>query len=263
MKTSAQRMLKMVLLTTLACATALAMSNTAPVRAGTAACARVAWFPRFSPAQLTNVPGLYFVSGLKGYQQTEEHTCGPAALMSLALFYGDKGIAFDRATELRVAKEAGSRSMDVRKRGGKPGTTPEEMQHWLLTNGFDVTLEYESKEDGSALRKLRENLQKRLPTLVEWIELQGHWVVVVGYDTRGTDDPWDDVLIFADSFDRYDDCPDGYTYVNANRFYWLWFDAFYFDTLTWRTMLTATPRRAAQRISTIKHKAPRHEEATD
>jgi hypothetical protein len=163
MKTSAQLVFVVGLLTMLACTSGRAMSNTAPVRAGSAACARVRWFPRFSPAQLTNVPGLYFVPGLQGYQQTEEHTCGPAALMSLARFHGVTNI----------------------------------------------------------------------------------WVVVVGYDTRGNDDPWDDVLIFADSFDRYDDCPDGYTFVNANRFYWLWFDAFYFDTLTWRTLLTVTPRRAS------------------
>jgi hypothetical protein len=70
----------------------------------------------------------------------------------------------------------------------------------------------------------------------------GHWVIAVGYDDRGNLDPWDDVLIFADSYDKYDDFVDGYTYINANRFYWLWWDNHNFDTPVWRTMITAVPK---------------------
>jgi hypothetical protein len=203
------------------------------------------WFPPVNPDQLKNTKGIYFVPGLKGYQQTEEHTCGPAVLISLAAYYKVDGIALDKETEMRVAKEAGSRPMSVLKQGGKPGTKPDEMAAWLEEHGFDVTVEYEDKEDGSALRKLQSNLMRGIPTIVEWAELGGHWVIVVGYDTRGNDDPWDDVLILADPYDKYDDYQDGYTFVNANRFYWLWYDAFYFDKLTWRTMITATPKSKA------------------
>ena len=77
---------------------------------------------------------------------------------------------------------------------------------------------------------------------MEWIDLSGHWAIVVGYDHRNSSDPWDDVLILADPYDRYDDHQDGYSFVNANRFYWMWFDALYFDDLTWRTMITARPK---------------------
>jgi hypothetical protein len=64
----------------------------------------------------------------------------------------------------------------------------------------------------------------------------------VGYDYRKESDSWDDALILADPYDKYDDYGDGYSYVNADRFYWIWFDALYFDDLTWRTMITATPK---------------------
>ena len=64
------------------------------------------------------------------------------------------------------------------------------MERWLETNGFDARTEYEDKGDGSGLVCLRENAMKGIPTLVEWADLGGHWVIVVGYDTRGNDDPW-------------------------------------------------------------------------
>jgi len=196
-----------------------------------------AWFPRIEPALLASSPSVDFIPGLKGYQQTTYYTCGPAALLALAKFYRVPGIEENEETEMRIAREMGTRDMN----STQPGTKPEEMLGWLRDHGFDARIEYEDKGDGSALERLRENLRSGIPTLVEWIDLGGHWEIAVGYDYRNESDPWDDVLIFADPFDRYDDCQDGYSFVNANRFYWMWFDALYFDNLTWRTMITARP----------------------
>ncbi len=204
---------------------------------------KIHWFPKIDLEELQHQKGVYFIPGLKGYQQTTEYTCGPAVLMELSKFYHLHHIALNHDTEMKIAKEAGTRSMDVLASGGKPGTTPDEMKHWLETHGFDVRLTFEDKEDGSALKQLKENIMKGIPTIVEWANLEGHWTIAVGYDTRNNDNPWDDVLIMADSYDKYDDYPDGYSFVNANIFYWLWYDAFYFDKLTWRTMITATPRQ--------------------
>jgi hypothetical protein len=207
---------------------------------------RITWFPKFESEKMSHRKGFYFIKGLKAYQQTTEYTCGPAALLALARFYGLPGIGEDKETEMKIAREAGTRSADIPKEEGKPGTKPEEMGRWLEQHGFDVRTEFEDKEDGSALEKLKENIRKGIPTLVEWADLTGHWVIAVGYDDRGNDDPYDDVLIFADSYDKYDDYRDGYSFVNANRFYWLWFDVFYFDKITWRTMITAIPESLRQ-----------------
>ena len=53
-------------------------------------------------------------------------------------------------------------------------------------------------------------------------------MVVTGYDTRGTENGWDDVVIFADSVDSHDDRVDGVTYFNYGEFDAMWFDAHYF-----------------------------------
>jgi hypothetical protein len=200
--------------------------------------ASITWFPNIDSAILVSSPNIDFIPGLKGYQQTTEYTCGPAALLSLAKFYGLPGIEENAKTEMRIAREVGTRDTN----SSKPGTKPKEMVTWLQRNGFEVSLEFEDKGDGSALERLRDNAHHKIPTLVEWIDLSGHWSIVVGYDSRNLSDPWDDILILADPYDRYDDYQDGYTFVNANRFYWMWFDALYFDNLTWRTMITVRPK---------------------
>lgn len=198
----------------------------------------ISWFPKIDPAALAASENVDFIPDLKGYQQTTDYTCGPAALLSLAKFYGLPGIEENAKTEMRIARESGTRDFNF----SLPGTKPQEMAAWLEKNGFDVELTFEDKGDGTALQMLRDNIGRNIPTLVEWIDLNGHWAIAVGYDYRNVSDPWDDVLILADPYDRYDDYRDGYSFVNANRFYWMWFDALYFGNITWRTMITATPK---------------------
>jgi hypothetical protein len=203
----------------------------------------IAWFPEIDPAALDASENIDFIPNLTGYQQTTDYTCGPAVLLSLARFYGLPGIEEDTKTEMRIARESGTRDFN----SSLPGTKPQEMSAWLEENGFDVQLTFEDKGDGTALEQLRDNIRRGIPTLVEWIDLNGHWAVAVGYDYRNVSDPWDDVLILADPYDRYDDYQDGYSFVNANRFYWMWFDALYFGNITWRTMITATPKESLEK----------------
>lgn len=198
----------------------------------------IAWFPKINLSILEASSNVDFIPGLKGYQQSTDYTCGPAALLSLAKFYKLHGIDENVSTEMRIAREAGTRNFS----STKPGTRPQEMVAWLQKNGFDAKLDFEGRGDGSALQHLRENIRHGIPTLVEWIDLGGHWAIAVGYDYRNVSDLWDDVLILADPYDMYDGYRDGYSFVNANRFYWMWFDALYFDRITWRTMITATPK---------------------
>ncbi len=199
----------------------------------------IIWFPKIDTATLSASENVDFIPNLKAYQQTTDYTCGPAALLSLAKFYGMPDIEEDAKTEMKISQEAGTRDFN----SSRPGTKPQEMVAWLEKNGFSVQLEFEDKGDSTALERLRDNIHNGIPTLVEWIDLSGHWAIAVGYDYRNASDPWDDVLILADPFDKYDDYCDGYSFVNANRFYWMWFDALYFDNTTWRTMITATPKK--------------------
>ncbi|HPS92638.1 MAG TPA: hypothetical protein PKV33_10805 [Methanothrix sp.] len=201
----------------------------------------IEWFPKIDTTILSSTPNIDFIPGLRAYQQTTDYTCGPAVLLSLAGFYGRQDFEQDAKTEMRIAGELGTRDLN----SSLPGTKPQEMVDWLLRNGFNASLEFEDRGDGSALRRLQDNIRQGIPTLVEWIDLSGHWAIAVGYDYRNVSDPWDDVLILADPYDRYDDYCDGYSFVNANRFYWMWFDALYFGNTTWRTMITVQPKKEA------------------
>jgi hypothetical protein len=166
---------------------------------------------------------------IRAFQQTTSYTCGPAALLTLLRHYEKDGDEMTIADEARCTPDK--------------GTDPDNMVAWLEAHGFQVTW----GEHGS-LDLLRGNLERGVPTLVEWIDYGGHWVVVVGYDTRGTDTPWDDVIHFADPADDHDDERDGLTSFNALRFDAMWFDAFLFDRPMFKVFITATPKEAANSL---------------
>lgn len=163
---------------------------------------------------------------LTAYQQTTSYTCGPATLLTLLHYYHRDG------DELEIAKEAHCTP--------EKGTDPAHMAAWLEQHGFDVTW----GEHGS-LAMLRENLAKGIPTIVEWIDWGGHWVTVVGYDTKGTPSPRDDEIIFADPADGVDGTRDGLTTANAAKFDAMWFDAFLFERPMFKVYITAVPKHPA------------------
>jgi hypothetical protein len=176
---------------------------------------------------------------IRAFQQTTSYTCGPAALVTLLGYYGRTG------DEMVIADQAKCTP-------GK-GTSPQNMVAWLQDHGFKVTW----GEHGS-LDLLRENLERGVPTLVEWIDYGGHWVLVVGYDTRSTDTPRDDVIYFADPADGHDGNRDGLTSFNAVRFDAMWFDAFLFDRPMFKVYITATPLQGSESRQPIPTSARGH-----
>jgi hypothetical protein len=161
---------------------------------------------------------------LRAYQQTTSYTCGPATLLTLLRYYHRNG------AEMRIAEEA--------KCSKEKGTNPQNMVAWLESHGFNVKW----GEHGS-LEMLRKNLAAGIPTIIEWIDWGGHWVTVVGYDTRGTETTRDDVIYFADPADGVDGDRDGLTSFSARRFNAMWFDAFLFDRPMFKVYITAVPKR--------------------
>jgi predicted double-glycine peptidase len=200
----------------------------------------IQWFIKPNLASISGHTGVTLVPGAKGaYQQSTEYTCGPSAILTVLLYYNVAGYTATAASELKIAQEAGC---GMGTGPDRPGTSPDKMVHWLETHDLNVRVTYENKGDGSQLDSLFANLRKGIPTIVEWTDLMGHWIVAIGYDDRGDTDPWNDVLIFADPYDHYDGCQDGLIVFSAQRFYWLWWDQFNFDTPVWRTMITVTPK---------------------
>ncbi len=166
-------------------------------------------------------PG-FTILPISGFQQTTEYTCGPAAALTLLQYYGRVG------DELTIAREMGTSTTT--------GTTLQQMSDWLQANGFKVT-----SGEGGSLELIRSNLSKNIPTLVEWSDWGAHWVLAVGYDTRNTEDLIDDVIIFADPYDRHDDRKNGIDWFNAQRFYYMWYDAILYGKLMKRIYIIAIP----------------------
>jgi hypothetical protein len=188
-------------------------------------------FDTFHPtANLTLIPLESF------QQQVTEYTCGPASAMTVMSHYGiplEKG----ETDELRIALEMNT-SPDT-------GTNPAQVAAWFTRHGWNATWGTNGTRE-----MLLSNLHQGVPVMVEWVLWGGHWVTVTGYDTRGTDTVWDDVIIFADSSDCSDDRVDGVTYYNYGQFDAMWFDAHYFpEEMRNRAWVVAVPGTGQPRSS--------------
>jgi hypothetical protein len=63
-------------------------------------------------------------------------------------------------------------------------------------------------------------LRKGIPVIIGTNEWEGHWQVVIGYDTMGTETTEDDVLILADPYDHTDHKTDGYSVCSFHKLYY-------------------------------------------
>lgn len=187
------------------------------------------FFTLKSDSNLTVIP-------LKSYrQQVTNYSCGAVAAMTVMSYYSLPGNNTD-ADEVRVAHEMYPHVSEA------TGLNPEQITQWFRRNGWNATW-----GTGGSRDMLRGNLKNDVPTLVEWMDWGGHWVVVTGYDTRGTETVWDDVIIFADSVDCHDDREDGVTYFNYGEFDAMWFDARYFpENMKDRAWVVAVPGNASR-----------------
>jgi hypothetical protein len=186
-------------------------------------------FPKKISYYIHNIRPSYPVEGLifldvQPHLQSTEYTCGPAAVVTLLRYYGRQGNEMDIAEAMGTSSEV--------------GTNPGQMTGWLKNNGFEA----EWHQEGS-LEMLREHLANDTPVLVEWSDWGGHWALVVGYDIRDPQNIMDDVIIFADPYDYHDDNPDGITWFNAQRFYYMWYDALLFGDVMKRVHIIAKPAR--------------------
>lgn len=153
---------------------------------------------------------------IQDYQQTTDYTCGPAAIMTLMHYYGLlKDSEMNKETEIKIAEEL--------KTDNDYGTTPENMANWLKAHGLEV-----KQGTNGNIQMLVDNLNKGIPTLVDWIDWGGHWVLVTGYQKLGNSiDDDKDLIFFTDPAVHFNNekTINGLTKINPDRFQYMWFDS--------------------------------------
>jgi hypothetical protein len=166
---------------------------------------------------------LTILSGFKTYEQTTEYTCGSCFPLMVLTHYGNT-----KWRELQIVDIVGARP--------NVGTTTFCLREFFERIGWSVRSSITEGrlgdgaifEDYFSFRKwVIENLKKSIPLMVEWLDWNGHWTVIIGFDIVD-EECCDDVVVMADPYDTTDHYCDGYRIVSAERFYSMWCDAVLF-----------------------------------
>lgn len=156
---------------------------------------------------------LHILSHFETYQQTTEYTCGAAcALMVLNWFDAKK--YHEKLVGQLIESQPGK------------GTKVENIADFFDLIGWKVeyhaTTELKFDTIEAFEQSVIEYIDKGIPIMVDWVDWAGHWQVIIGIDTCGSDTPYDDVLIFADPYDITDHYQDGYYTFPMSRFFGMW-----------------------------------------
>lgn len=178
---------------------------------------------------------LTILPNFKTQQQTTEWTCGPASVLMVLERYG-------KADALSDVDLVQYRQKD------EPGATNLRQMINILDaiGGFDVYSTYDLEDPKAVPENLiLDSLKQGAPVIVGSDEWGGHWQVVIGYDTLGTEYTADDVLILADPYDTTDHNQDGFVVQSFQRLYYNWINSFDPD-FNRNLFLIATPTSEAR-----------------
>ena len=177
---------------------------------------------------MTSGKTLAIIPKFKTYQQTTEWSCGPSAALMVLYHFNIKSWG-----ELEIGRKMRAVTGEGLSDGG--GTSTEQIVRFFKDLGWKVesSLTEGKLTEGKTFDKVESfkdwviiNLRNSTPIMVEFVDWGGHWLDIIGYDTMGTDTAADDVIVFADPYDTSDHLQDGYYIYPAERFYYMWFDAF-------------------------------------
>ena len=170
--------------------------------------------PYFSNLDFYNMESnetLTILPHFKTIQQSSEWSCGVTSALMVLEWYGLRG----DYTEETLAQ--------LRPNGLTPGATSLSQLIAIFdgVGGFDCYSAIDAGEDVYDIFTfdfIQETLAAGNPILIGWNDWGGHWQVIIGYDTLGTETTQDDVIIVADPYDTTDHNQDGYGVYSAERF---------------------------------------------
>ena len=154
---------------------------------------------------------LTVLHNFKTQQQTSEWSCGVSCALMVLEWYGQLG---DWNEENLAALR---HSLDGTEMEGYPGTTLKQaMDIFEGVGGFDMITTYDYP-DGIWVDDIQGWLAEGKPVMIAWNDWGGHWQIIIGYDTMGTETTQDDVFLVADPYDTTDHNQDGYGVYSAER----------------------------------------------
>ena len=156
---------------------------------------------------------LHILSQFQTYQQTTEYTCGAASALMVLNWFGQKQYHEQAvAALLETHATKGSCVENIADLFDLIG--------WNVDSHASTQCRFQTVEE--AERAIIDYIDRGIPMMIDWVDWAGHWQVLIGIDTCGTDTPYDDVLIFADPYDVTDHKQDGYYTYPLGRFFGMW-----------------------------------------
>ena len=193
---------------------------------------------------LQNTESRIVLPNYRAFQQTMASSCGICSTISVLMYYGYDIASLGASTfydmeEIIVNKYEKISNTTVKGSGvgsaglfklmgtgvaAEPGLgfSPEKGSYSRDSYAGESSMLFPTYD--SFLTWVTTNLNGNTPMPVSWRPHGGHWEVIIGIDTMGTDYIYDDVLILADSADNWDHYQDGYNIVPATLFYRQWYN---------------------------------------
>lgn len=163
--------------------------------------------------QMKSEGTLHILTQFQTYQQTTEYTCGAASSLMVLNWFGQK----------QYHEKAVAGLLEIH---STKGSSVENIADLFELLGWNV--DYHASTDRrfhtieAAEQAIIDYIDRAIPIMIDWVDWAGHWQVLIGIDTCGTDTPYDDVLIFADPYDVTDHKQDGYYTYPLGRFFGMW-----------------------------------------
>ena len=169
------------------------------------------YFSRLDFYNMTSTDTLTILTNFRTIQQSSEWSCGVASVLMTLEWYGLRG----DYNEQTLAQ--------LRSNGDAPGATSLSQMVDMFdgVGGFSCYSAIDAGEDVYVvftLDYIQQTLAEGKPVIIGWNDWGGHWQVIIGYDTMGTETTQDDVIIVADPYDTTDHNQDGYGVYSAERF---------------------------------------------
>lgn len=195
------------------------------------------YFSRLDFYNMQSTDTLTILPKFKTIQQTSEWSCGIDSALMIMEYYGMLGDYTEESLGM------------LRSNGLEPGPTNLRQAREMFegVGGFDIvtTVDFEAEGKEFTLDTIKEYLKEGTPIMVCWNDWGGHWQVIIGYDTMGTETTQDDVIIVADPYDTTDHNQDGYGVYGAERFLYnfTFYDFFEEEELNDMCFIVATPKQ--------------------